>query len=223
MTVLFSGMNFANPSFANELDACPLGQVRPVKERVIEPESFTDVYSDRVVVFESNEVLSIPGEWDWIDKPKDYVRPEYIEVEGIVVTSYGWAKSEVEITFQHESHDIVKKLDGTTKHKVVPAIKKTEQRQFQEHPVVYYMQKSKRPYDPDKMETSTKIRVQAKPYLTIQRDVAYVPKYVTDRVNYIHKSIPPVTKTLIEPDVVGRIRHPATIEEYYGDCEKVEP
>ncbi len=211
--------NLSGICAAHDLPACAQEQSRQIKERVIEPASFTDVLSDRVVVYESTELLTIPAEWDWIDKPKDYVRPEYVEAEEISVTSFGWASSEVEITFQHESHDILKKLDGTTVRKVVPAITKTVQRRFQEHPVVYYTQKTKLPFDPDTMETATKIRVQTKPGLTLQRDVQVLPKYVTDRFDIIHKPIPPVTKTLTEPNVVGRIRSPATLEEYYGVCE----
>ena len=222
MIVLSLGMNFANASFAHELEACPLGEVRQVKERIIEPASFTDVFSDRVVVQEGRELLGIPAEWDWIDKPKNYVRPEYIEVEAVFVTSFGLISGEVEFIFQRESHDILKKVDGTIERKVVPAIKKTRLLRYEQHPSVYYVQKSKLPFDADTMETPTKIRVQTKPSLTIQRDVEYLPKYVTDRFDFIHKPIPSVIKNS-EPKVVGRIRSPATIEEYYGNCVKVEP
>ena len=222
MSVLFLGMNFANPSFADELDACPLGQVRLVKERVIEPESFTDVLSDRIVVREGRELLNIPAEWGWIDKSTNYVRPEHIEVEAVSVTSFGYISGEVEFTFQQESHDILKKMDGTIERKIVPAIKKTKLFRTEQHPSVYYIQKYKLPFDADTMETPTKIRVQTKPSLTIQRDVEHLPQYVTDRFDFIHKPIPPVLKKS-EPTVVGRIRHPATIEEYYGECAKAEP
>jgi hypothetical protein len=219
LSVLVFVMSLLEICAAHDLPTCPLGQSRQIKERVIEPASFTDVYSDRVVVYENNELLTIPAEWDWIDKPKGYVRPEYIEVEEVFVTSFGWASSEVEITFQHESHDILKKLDGTTERKIIPAITKKVQRRFQEHPVVYYTQKTMLLFDSDSMETPTKTRVQTKPSLTIQRDVQLLPKYVTDRFDITHTPIPPVTKTLIEPNVVGRIRHPAIIEQHYAACE----
>ena len=223
MSTLFLGMNLANSSFAHELESCPSGEARQIKERVIEPESFTDVLSDIYVVQSGRELLTIPAEWDWINKPVNYVRPEYIEFEEISVTSFGLISGEVEFTFQQKSHDILKKLDGTIERKIVPAIKKTRLFRREQHPSAYYVRKLKLPFDADTMETPTKIRVQTKPSLTIQRDVEHLPQYVIERFDITHKPIPSSVIKNLQPTVVGRIRHPATIKEYYGDCVKVDP
>lgn len=100
----------AVPSVAQSAENCPSGQVREVRERVVTPASFLDILSDREVVTESTEILTIPAQWSWLEKPKDYVRPKFVEVEEIHVGSFKWSSAEVEISYQAESHDIIKNL-----------------------------------------------------------------------------------------------------------------
>ena len=204
-----------------EVGACSEGNQGEVKERIVKAAEFIDVLSDRVIVQESTEYITFPAEWGWVDKPKDFVRPKFIEIEGIHVGSFGWTSEEAETIFQAESYDIVKKLDGTTERRRVPAIKKKTHLGFKFHPITYHIGKSKMPFDKDKMETVTQIYIQKKPNLTIQRDVEFLPDYVTERFDIEHKPSPRVTMS--RPTVVGRIREPAEIEEYLEPCEKTAP
>ncbi len=213
----------AVPSVAQSAENCPSGQVREVRERVVTPASFLDILSDREVVTESTEILTIPAQWSWLEKPKDYVRPKFVEVEEIHVGSFKWSSAEVEISYQAESHDIIKKLDGTTQRRVVPAVKKKVTRRFPDHSNSFFIRKTNMAFVADKMETATQVRTQTKASLIIDRQVEVLPKYVSDQFDINWKPIPKVYKNLLRPKVIGKIRSPALLEEYLGDCLPINP
>lgn len=75
----------------------------------------------------------------------------------------------------------------------------------------------------DKMETATQVRTQTKASLIIDRQVEVLPKYVSDQFDINWKPIPKVYKNLLRPKVIGKIRSPALLEEYLGDCLPINP
>ena len=139
-------------------------------------------------------------------------------MEEIHVGTSSWSMAEVEMTFQAQSHDIITKLSGETERRIVPAIKKRINRRFQFNKNAYHIRKTRVPFKADTMETETKIRAQTKPALSIANDVDFLPQLVTDLFDIEYRPMPKVTKEFSSPQVVGRIRHPAELEEYYGEC-----
>lgn len=209
----------SNYCFADQ--ACESGYEREILERTVQPAKYTDILSEREKIFEDNtEIVSIPPSWKWIDKPENFIQPESVTVDVYEIGISFWGYTEIDATFQPASHDVITKIDGTQSHRKVPAITKSKRIRHKLFEDGYTKSSYEMAFDKATMETVTQIRVLDRPAITMHRYTQYVPKFLAETYGIEPRQIPSVVRYNDPPEVVGRRRTPAEIEEYYGECVK---
>lgn len=201
-------MVWTPPALANE--TCPAGESIQSRFTVIKASRLENIYaSDRTVsvqenVYEpSDEWVTIPPEYEWIDKPVDYVAPKKISIRTITDSSGHLHCSGHFERSQFNGSDKITLLDGTTKNitaqfKGAPVYKNKCEISGKKDPI---MEEKIILYDPEYWEKDNSLRVLKSPVRTSIR-----PK-------------PQITRTVTrKPKLIGKIRHPAELKRLDENC-----
>ena len=137
------------PAVADEgpqdLFACPIGQTRAIIEVIETPAIIKDVYG-KVEELKSSGISKrvTPSVTKWVDIPKDYVRPETIQIITTYTNEALYVPQYETYIFRESSYDEVHLLNGQIDRRTVPTI---------------YTQRVTYALDPSTVKEKTKVTV----------------------------------------------------------------
>ncbi|MBL4871560.1 MAG: hypothetical protein JKX72_11465 [Robiginitomaculum sp.] len=151
---------------ASEPQTCQTGLSLHIKEIVVKPSRIEDVlveahYHDHVEVHESQELVSIPATWTWIQRPKNYIAPKFINIPN----EHTREGETICVNYSNRpiisSFDTIQKLDGSTFTKNYNFLGQavTEKQCVTSTGTTSVMSVVKTPYDPEFMEKDGQIRL----------------------------------------------------------------
>ena len=191
------------PAHAAANDACPAGQVRETIEVVVTPAIVTDIHGEMQTLKSAvTRERVVPIIFEWVDKPKDYVRPENFTYQMRIGSDPTYKPIYESYVFREASFDKIVRLDGTRDIIYLPPIQgKKVTYAIDPNSATSKIETVSVPYDPATMEKDGKLK-----------RVANIPERVWLNNSWLGKAYGPVMQT----------RTPALLKEVLGDCAAVK-